>query len=163
MQTNKYRDSGTECVQPLTREMRSRCARASKISAKNSPQEPQTVQKEWLPDLAPFSGADQYFLEEDQSKLSKKIQEDNDTRSRGKSKAGRKKGDKKSKDERANIAKAMKGKNTYKKSGEHRSKIGEAMRLSWKKRRASGEHTRMTSIRCSVCGRLGHNKRTCPS
>lgn len=78
-------------------------------------------------------------------------------------KAGRKKGFKQDPQAIAKIKKAMKGKNTSKKSTDHKNKISTAMLEFWEKRRQSGKQVRSSTVKCSVCGKKGHNRRTCPS
>ncbi|CAD7699033.1 unnamed protein product [Ostreobium quekettii] len=63
---------------------------------------------------------------------------------------------------RAKISVAMRGRNRYRRSTEHRTKIAQSMRRMWKKRREGMKPARQTSVTCSLCGEAGHNKRTCP-
>ncbi|CAD7701048.1 unnamed protein product [Ostreobium quekettii] len=63
---------------------------------------------------------------------------------------------------RAKIRLAMRGRNKYRRSLEHRTKIAQSMRKMWKKRREGAKPARQTTVTCSLCGAVGHNKRTCP-
>ncbi|GMH35256.1 hypothetical protein BSKO_03124 [Bryopsis sp. KO-2023] len=116
-----------------------------------------------ISDLSPFDGLDKYFtdMEQGESDDDEGVDPEKDD-SRLRKKRGRKRGSKMDDENKKKIKLSMKGKNTYRRSEDHKKKIGEAMRLSWQKRRESGKRPRTATVKCSLCGKMGHNRRTCP-
>eukprot|EP00210_Caulerpa_lentillifera_P007843 g7485.t1 len=88
------------------------------------------------------------------------VESDISTPSPVKKKKGWQKGVKLNEAHKLAIRLGSKGKNKYKRTELHRSRVGMTMKRRWAERKAAGKERR--PIRCSVCGKIGHNKQTCP-